>query len=502
MRVRIARVDLFDPKYKAWRLIGHLSEYAGVFRMTFAPDYLQDADRPVLSQAFTGATEQATRQILSAQRDERLVSKGVLPAFFDNLLPEGKNRQVLAQAAGVPASDSLALLVACGLDLPGAVRIDAVNDTIPSEVGRWHASQGVPNPAVDYLRPAKEGFASLTGVQPKWSASISNGRRFTLFSRDPGTVILKAPQDGFAFQAEAEAVGLELAQLVGLTVPRHVVVPQDQMPEGADRTVDCLAIGRFDRTDLGPVHVEDMAQVFNWRPGHKYGSDLFRDYAGMLAFLAHRTPRPLQACEEFVRRFVAYILMGNVDAHFKNWAIVYPDGRHPELAPAYDVVPALACTWAGTRTPSPMATALDRMLSNRVTWEFLEKMARAAKAPSPARLLKVARKVVADAREKWPDRLERAPAPLREGILHRIGPEGVALAQLPAVTANRDAVVSAETVIAAAQQAHASDAAGAQHWFSEVRLQEFGGRTADQVTQDGRGSDVIQLLASQAAGAQ
>jgi len=429
MRIRIARVSLFDPKPGAWRLVGHLSECAGVFRMTFAPEYIEDADRPVLSQTFVGETEQATRQILTAQRDERLVSRGTLPAFFENLLPEGKNRQALATAAGVVPSDSLGLLVACGWDLPGALRIDAVNDAVPAEVGRWHVQQGVPNPAIDYLKPSQPGLAALTGVQPKWSASIVNGKRFTLVSRDPGTVVLKAPHDGFSHQAEAEEVGLDLAQLVGIDTPRRAVVPPAEVPAGADQTVACLAVTRFDRSPRGPVHVEDMAQVFNWRPGRKYGTDLLVDYAGMLAFLARRTQRPLQSCEEFMRRFVAYVLMGNVDAHFKNWAIVYRDGRTPELAPAYDVVPALSCTWAGTRPPSPMAAGLDRMLTGRVTWEFLEKMARLAKAPSPAKLLKVTRKVVENAQEVWPNRLGNAPAPLAEEIKRRIGSEGLALAR-------------------------------------------------------------------------
>lgn len=42
--------------------------------------------------------------------------------------------------------------------------------------------------------------------------------------------------------------------------------------------------------------------------------------------------------QEFVRRFVAFILMGNTDAHLKNWALLYPDGVTPQLSPLYDPV--------------------------------------------------------------------------------------------------------------------------------------------------------------------
>lgn len=32
------------------------------------------------------------------------------------------------------------------------------------------------------------------------------------------------------------------------------------------------------------------------------------------------------------------IAIGNADAHLKNWSMIYPDGRTPELAPAYDLL--------------------------------------------------------------------------------------------------------------------------------------------------------------------
>ena len=31
-------------------------------------------------------------------------------------------------------------------------------------------------------------------------------------------------------------------------------------------------------------------------------------------------------------------LIGNADMHLKNWSLIYPDGRTPMLAPAYDLL--------------------------------------------------------------------------------------------------------------------------------------------------------------------
>jgi serine/threonine-protein kinase HipA len=36
------------------------------------------------------------------------------------------------------------------------------------------------------------------------------------------------------------------------------------------------------------------------------------------------------------------IAIGNADMHLKNWSVIYPDGRTPKLAPAYDYVSTIA----------------------------------------------------------------------------------------------------------------------------------------------------------------
>ena len=33
-----------------------------------------------------------------------------------------------------------------------------------------------------------------------------------------------------------------------------------------------------------------------------------------------------------------HIIIGNGDMHLKNWSFIYPDGKTPQLAPAYDFV--------------------------------------------------------------------------------------------------------------------------------------------------------------------
>ncbi|NLC35000.1 MAG: hypothetical protein GX772_00880 [Alcaligenaceae bacterium] len=79
------------------RPIGYLSQYGDIFRVSFDPDYVQDSHRPTLSLSYRGRDDAATRAILTAARDIRLVrADGKWPGYFQNLLPEGHNRERLA----------------------------------------------------------------------------------------------------------------------------------------------------------------------------------------------------------------------------------------------------------------------------------------------------------------------------------------------------------------------------------------------------------------------
>jgi serine/threonine-protein kinase HipA len=49
----------------------------------------------------------------------------------------------------------------------------------------------------------------------------------------------------------------------------------------------------------------------------------------------------VEAVASVIDRIVLNVLVGNGDAHLKNWAIIYGDGRTATLSPTYDVVPTV-----------------------------------------------------------------------------------------------------------------------------------------------------------------
>ncbi len=149
------------------RAIGYLSQYGDILRVSFDRDYIDDPARPVLSLSYQGATEAATREILTSARDARLVrNDGRWPAYFQNLLPEGHNRERLAEERHCSPDDEFELLAfkMCGVDL---TRIDGVDVTTALAV--------VSETGADMSRfPSVEHFASWLGLCP--GTKITGGK--------------------------------------------------------------------------------------------------------------------------------------------------------------------------------------------------------------------------------------------------------------------------------------------------------------------------------------
>ena len=97
--IRYLRLYMHQPAAMGGgrRAVGYLSQYGDVLRVSFEGDYITDAQRPTLSLSYLGGNEADTQAILSSARDARLVrTDGRWPVYFQNLLPEGHNRERLA----------------------------------------------------------------------------------------------------------------------------------------------------------------------------------------------------------------------------------------------------------------------------------------------------------------------------------------------------------------------------------------------------------------------
>jgi serine/threonine-protein kinase HipA len=186
---------------------------------------------------------------------------------------------------------------------------------------------------------------------------------------------------------EAEFAALELARAAGVSVPRTRLVDVDAirgLPEWATRGGGkAFLIQRFDRGPRGRVHVEVLAQILNLRPARKYERANFETVARTTAILAGP-----ERVGDVIDRIVVNVLVGNGDAHVKNWAYRYGDGRSPDLAPAYDVVPTvlfipeddLGLKLNGSRAFDAVDLAAFERLADKAGWDGALGRQRAADA--------------------------------------------------------------------------------------------------------------------------
>ncbi len=298
--------------------VGRLEFERGGSSFHYQADLL-DRRHPVLGQVF----EERPRA--------RHSSPVGLPHWFANLLPEvgsGLRRYYMAQW-GDRHLDDARLLLALGEDLPGAVTV------VPLDVPE---SGILIAPAVATVSAEGMHLSALAGAQLKMSV-IRVGERLTLPAEGgSGGLIAKLPERTFESLCENEYLMMRWAAAAGLEVPDVDLVAAGRVPQIFDAVVEpsslVYVVTRFDRgPDGAKIHIEDLAQVADVPPVLR---DRGATYDTIAALLNEITDEA--SVLEYVRRLVAMVLMGNTDAHLKNWPLIYRDGHTPRLSPAYDLV--------------------------------------------------------------------------------------------------------------------------------------------------------------------
>ena len=168
---------------------------------------------------------------------------------------------------------------------------------------------------------------SIQGIQPKFSTrlNVSEGQ-FEVVERD-GSFIFKPPHYLFAELPQNEDLTMRLAKLMGLEVPTHGLI------YNRDSSLTYF-IRRFDRLTLGRKRAcEDFSQLMQYSRDTKYESSIEK----MIPVIEQHCTFPLLEKMKFFRLVLFNFLIGNEDAHLKNFSLIQRDNI-VELSPAYDLV--------------------------------------------------------------------------------------------------------------------------------------------------------------------
>lgn len=295
----------------------------------------EDRTRLVFLDSYSSNPSRAYLGLRFEDENYKTVTKhGRLHPWLSNLLPEGALRRFIASEAESSVYQEVSLLARVGHDLPGAVRVLPLGatelETLPVA---WDEGEEIA-PLED---DARKWRFSLAGVALKFSM-LARGERLTLPAYgERGDWIVKTPDPVHAHVPANEFAMMSLAAAVGIEVPRVRMIERCELPDLPDTVWGqesfAYAIERFDRTsERRLVHIEDFAQVRGFYPELKYKGTF-----ETLAALIYRG-RDEDALREFARRLTFNTLIGNGDAHLKNWSLIYRDPRRPTLSPAYDLV--------------------------------------------------------------------------------------------------------------------------------------------------------------------
>lgn len=363
--------------------------------LTFEQSYVDNHSRSTLSLSFRAQSG----DLLTEHRAYRTH----LMPFFSNLLPEGVLRQYLAQRARVSPHAEFDLLEKLGADLPGAITVRSVDADALATVENENDHAKPTPPHSNQMR------FSLAGVQLKFSAFANKGKAHGLTIAVDGlggSWIVKLPSTKYDGVPENEFAMMTIAKAIGIDVPDIRLIDMSDingLPDDIEKIgVKAFAIKRFDRSEMGAVHIEDFAQIFGVYPADKYDKASYRNILDVIGQTCD-----LNSAVEFIRRLVFCTLIGNGDMHIKNWSLIYPDRRTPILSPAYDLLSTLSYV------PGDDSALKFARVKNFAQFDRDEIALMAAKARLPtAPLITAANETIERFMDYWPkNRAHLAVAP-------------------------------------------------------------------------------------------
>jgi len=342
-----------DVYYKD-TLAGHLiREEDGTFHFQYEVDYLA-SDHPGIS-------------ISLPKRTNAFVSNRLF-AFFDGIIPEGWLLKIATDKLRLnPLLDRFELLESLCHDTIGAVSIGtSLKNNIDHPINLLAEIPKVDRCMVCYqllketeavYHPAcmkgvfqktispmvsldEELLVSLanqqinmklavTGAQKKLSLGLDGkGQSTRLTMTDMWGNFIFKPEGQAPHLPANEHLCMQLARLSGIKTEDSALIPV------SDGTVGFIA-RRFDRSPKGEkYHQEDFCQILRRESYNKYNGSI--EQIGKA--LKEHSDFPGDNIYRLLEMTVFNFLIGNVDAHLKNFSILYetPKGMNKLLSPGYD----------------------------------------------------------------------------------------------------------------------------------------------------------------------
>jgi serine/threonine-protein kinase HipA len=361
---------------------------SGLLEFRYAPEWTDRPDAMPLSRSLP-------------LQSEPFLGKHARP-FFAGILPDEGPRQQIAAIFGISERNDFAMLERIGGECAGAISLlpeDAPPPIVSETRVRALSEKELRNIVAELprrpLMAGRDGLRlSLAGAQPKLPVLIRDADIALPLGNTPSTHIIKPEPERVPGLVATEFLCMTLAGAVGLIVPPVSIRPVGNKP--------CIVVGRYDRNigadgSVTRVHQEDFCQALGFPPERKYqqeGGPLLRDCIGLLREWSTIAALDIR---DFLDGLIFNVLIGNADAHGKNYSILYR-GTERRLAPFYDLV----CTLAWPELSKTPAMKIGKSASiEKITPAHWQKMAQESRVGWP-----MLRERIADLCGKVVDRLQ------------------------------------------------------------------------------------------------
>jgi serine/threonine-protein kinase HipA len=309
--------------------------------------------------------------------------------FFAGILPDESQREIIARNLGISARNDFAMLEQIGGECAGAVTFIPEGASLPERedtyrpISRPQLAEILRTLPRRPLLAGEEGIRlSLAGAQDKIVVHVSGEQISIPLNGAPSTHILKPAIERFAGVVFNEALCMRLARAVGLQAVNAEI--------GNVEGIDYLLVERYDRAmsadskSLKREHQEDFCQALGIVPEHKYQSEGGPSLKQCFDLVRATSATPVIDLQSLLDAVIFNWLIGNHDAHGKNFSLVYrgdiASGLQTRLAPLYDLV----STVYYPELSSKMAMKLGgEYSSERISPKHFERLAEEAGLAKP-----------------------------------------------------------------------------------------------------------------------